>query len=97
MSKHTPGPWTAVANPTCYEWEIRRDEDDPGTYLATVIGREDTSDTDEANARLIAAAPDLLLQLQRLERIARDTIDADGALIAACDNALAAIAKAEGN
>lgn len=37
----------------------------------------------------------ILIQLERLQRIARDTIGADGALIMACDNALKVI-KAEG-
>lgn len=45
-------------------------------------------------ARLFAVASSLLLQLQRLERVVRDTIDADGALIIACDNARSVIALA---
>lgn len=64
MSKHTPGPWT-VHDDT----DISGIENDPENkcigsvdvahvYLRTVPGRH------EANARLIAAAPDLLAVLQ---------------------------------
>lgn len=90
MSKHTPGPWFSQY-------------DDNGFYE---IGSEAVSrrvaftyseyDTDEANARLIAAAPDLLEALQRL-------LDATTPLFFITQNdhtafhqASAAIAKATG-
>lgn len=74
MSKHTPGPWVIEENhEECYgsllaRWLILAKEGH-GYALATAI-----TDTDElrlegeANARLIAAAPDLLLELTRLSR-----------------------------
>jgi hypothetical protein len=72
MTKHTQGPWT-VSNKT----DISGIENDPENgcvgfvdvahvYLRTVQGRT------EANARLIAAAPDLL---EALREIAADYSD----------------------
>ncbi len=66
MSKHTKGPWSIA-----YETDITGIENDPENecvgmvdvahvYMRTVPGRTD------ANARLIAAAPDLLGALQML-------------------------------
>ena len=86
MSKHTQGPWT-VSNET----DISGIENDPENgcvgpvdvahvYLRTVQGRT------EANARLIAAAPDLL---EALREIAADYSDP-------IRLARAAIAKATG-
>lgn len=56
MSEHTPGPWTAM---TTRGRECQIIEQQPGT-LGVVIAKADT----EANAHLIAAAPDLLAALQ---------------------------------
>ena len=64
MSKHTPGPWRVE-----YETDISGTENDPENgcvgpvdvahvYMRTVPGRH------EANARLIAAAPDMLQALR---------------------------------
>ncbi len=58
MSKHTPGPWRVEhqnPSPTTGEWMIAGSK--PG-YLAEV--RDCGSGDVRANARLIAAAPDLL-------------------------------------
>jgi hypothetical protein len=63
MSKHTPGPWKAVARnyPIAdtgdYDgfWEVLTS--DPKKPIVQIWG---DSDEDEANASLIAAAPDLL-------------------------------------
>lgn len=69
MSKHTPGPWQsyetvhgAIAITTS---EADPDELNPGKIVArcgleTCAGGWAHDETDEANARLIAAAPDLL-------------------------------------
>lgn len=66
MNKHTPGPWTA--NKTGYGsiWIGGNEIDDTG--FQTEIGSICTEygDMSKANARLIAAAPDLLAALRRL-------------------------------
>ena len=49
MSGHTPGPWEVVTTDQC------------GAYFVVGLGNKDISlEEDGANARLIAAAPDLL-------------------------------------
>lgn len=64
MSAHTPGPWAAV------EWErhapttIVRDVEGRRTVIAEVEGGDSAEVL--ANARLIAAAPDLLMALRAL-------------------------------
>lgn len=55
-TKHTPGPWAAD-----------RDNDvvtSDGTGIAAVHGED--ADNEQANARLIAAAPDLYWALERV-------------------------------
>lgn len=93
MTKHTPGPWH-VSDPRPYA----------STHCVDVIGGlslvaqcvpQSERNTEKANARLIAAAPDLLAALKGLlgdrtlagmDKMEQEEIDA----------ALAAIAKAEG-
>ena len=70
-AKHTPGPWTYEGDHTHRQYNIRmlsREE----KHICTVnnlpphvLANRDQS-TAEANARLIAAAPDLLASLQEL-------------------------------
>lgn len=83
---HTPGPWNAVDNgphwnnPTITNWEIQFGDDTE--CIAEHVYRE-------ADARLIAAAPDLLGALKGILAITdRQHV--------AWDRAHAAIAKAEG-
>ena len=97
MSKHTPGPWKTVARnyPIAdtgdYDgcWEVLTG--DPKKPIVQIWG---DSDEDEANARLIAAAPDLLEALkdtlQLLEVYCGDFEEGTR------KQARAAIAKAEG-
>lgn len=64
MSKHTPGPWKAVDN----SWEISTVYAADGTVVAecpiagcvTEESQDDLEPIMEANARLVAASPDLL-------------------------------------
>ena len=101
--KHAPGPWTmTVYPPDDYGAE------DPCAYIDDGNGKhvahclppsEDNNQVRDANARLIAAAPDLLAALQAMTEIAELTIGwiptpqgADGPLI----QARAAIAKSTG-
>ncbi len=63
-NKWTPGPWTAIAGPV--EHLVIRDSD--GDCVARLY-RDDCPDwrLNEANARLIAAAPELYEELAQLE------------------------------
>ena len=73
---HTPGPWIRIAN------SIGVADAEIAKVWTTDDGRQ------EANARLIAAAPDLLKSLQDIEAYDPNSW--------AADTARAAIAKAEG-
>lgn len=114
--KHTPGPWTAHFNEagasgatTC---SIYDDAHEPDTgYIADVyrnhIGSFIPMEEFEANARLIAAAPDLLKELDVrvgdlfMLRKAIEAGDPKAELLMRVDDMLretkAAIAKAEGH
>lgn len=89
MSEHTPGPWTAI-QVEGGEWTIWRE----GTnhFVTETTGTMAT----EANARLIAAAPDLLEALEALV----DPCDCYGRErgdhSVLCNRARDAIAKARG-
>ena len=101
---HTPGPWFAYQN-TIDAWgvETRRDRDDEswtstGLGAAIVHGIGDdterrTRGNEEANARLIAAAPELLEALEKLHERYVMAIGNEGPEALA---ARAAIAKARG-
>jgi hypothetical protein len=59
-TKHTPGPWRAEKDETAEVWDIK-------CNLGTVAMTDDLSPkTNEANARLIASAPELLEALKNL-------------------------------
>lgn len=90
MSKHTPGPWKQhLVDETLIVASDR-------TTVASTSIDYDKAETAEANARLIAAAPELLEAL----KIARDYIGANLGTYAQAgadfDKVSAAIAKAEG-
>jgi len=62
MNKHTPGPWQAKQNGFYRVAVVDRD----GNYLTYKAGTDRMPDTErEANASLIAAAPDLLGALEQ--------------------------------
>ena len=85
MSKHTPGPWIfdneigliRTDTPPYGEWDVAK---------VNIVRAEA-----KANARLIAAAPDLLETVKRLREMC-----ADFGAKTACDIAEAAIFKATG-
>jgi hypothetical protein len=93
MEQHTPGPWVWGYYGMNDEW-VRT-----GDGEAVVPVGYNQSER-EANARLIAAAPELLAALKR----AIEVLDAEGITYGNCDDepldvlnaARAAIAKAEG-
>ena len=93
MSKHTPGPWVFYADTP---------STDPNWHIVTTANRmrvlanvhiEPGNEMDLANARLIAAAPDLLDALIALYAVAEVGRDED---YGAVTNAAAVIAKATG-
>ena len=84
MVTHTPGPWT-IQWPKFDAKIVSPD----GRSLAVVMFN--ARDEDEANARLLAAAPELLAALKAMRANLAATID-----IVECLAADAAIAKAEG-
>ena len=69
-AQHTPGPWGVSAQPHGYSvWNVVDDEINPaciGRPVANVVGGYDSVQIEEANARLIAAAPDLLEALEAI-------------------------------
>ena len=82
-AKHTPGPWKATAR------RVTAPETEGRLALDVQINGGNREDN-KANARLIAAAPDLLVALQGVVRVADRKTDE-------FDAARAAIAKATGS
>jgi len=74
-SKHTPGPWYAVGRWVEHENEKIADicNCDPESMGQGHLNRSD--DEIRANARLIAAAPDMLNALEMLARVYDDPYD----------------------
>lgn len=70
MSKHTPGPWRlSDESPRIIKKDFRGIGRDSGCLIASTMGRDDSgfyasNKEADANARLIAAAPDLLEALE---------------------------------
>jgi len=86
MSKHTPGPWEAHAWGDA-DWEILSKDQ----TVADIHGGNDHA-AEEADARLIAAAPDLLACLKNLVNRRLIRYDATDAL----DETLDLIERIEG-
>lgn len=61
--KHTPGPWTCFYKPKYDEWHVSLPMSDCSMKLALAPDGIQ-SENREADARLIAAAPDLLAALK---------------------------------
>jgi hypothetical protein len=92
-NKHTPGPWTL--HPTALHPAVRSvGTPDTGPRRICTVGTMNGHPVDKANARLIAAAPELLEALQNII----DSIDKGHAAILCplAAAARAAIAKATG-
>lgn len=91
MVNHTLGPWTYAlgdhANPSNGRITAANGE--------LMVLRATMNAKDEANMRLIAAAPDLLVALQELERV-ESAPHSETVRYLAREQARAAIAKAEG-
>ena len=86
-NSHTPGPWRVQIGDEPGEWDVTTDEDEPW-FICTCHDGID-GNPQRANAKLIAAAPDLLAALKYAFRF----VDRDR-----CDWAFidSAIYKAEG-
>lgn len=84
---HTPGPWQVGIGVV-----LKRSPNKQDRHIAEILWKDEQA---EANARLIAAAPDLFAAIKWLRRLGVGVpCDADElkAAVAACD---AAIARAE--
>ena len=60
---HTPGPWYPIKN-VVGSWDVNISNWEYGQSIASCIQYVDTG-SEEANARLIAAAPDMLAALEK--------------------------------
>lgn len=92
-AQHTPGPWWLQADGAGWYVECTPERGHSVAYVRAEAGEDDPDTPDaekEANARLIAAAPELLEALRGVLRVAdRATVEFDAAR--------AAIAKATGS
>ncbi len=105
MSKHTPGPWVFSKSDQYGDMRFYVAQADGAPYtpdysdVATLIAETVNSERryiQEANARLIAAAPELLEALTNLCGLAEKRPGSLHEYKAAVDSARAAIAKATG-
>lgn len=83
---HTPGPWFSVST-----HDRPNIMTDGGFLIAETRGINC-----EANARLIAAAPDLLAALEEIEYLDQPLVRGQPRRVTICEIARAAIAKATG-
>jgi hypothetical protein len=105
MSNHTPGPWhlghSGYANTPFIVYPDGQPRPDwrkarPVPYILALVEQDEGPDhkTQEANARLIAAAPELLAALEQIKRL---SLEADRSRLDVAsmlgDIARAAIAK----
>jgi len=92
MSEHTPGPWHAFFKAKYDEWHVLIPMAD-STMRFALFDDGVRSEHPEADARLIAAAPDLLEALHEARQCLLVWSPVDAAIFEKID---AAIAKAEG-
>lgn len=71
MSGHTPGPWWYQEKSDAYTHIVRSGE---SRFLCQLA--QDTSGEAEANARLIAAAPETAAELERVREINAELVEA---------------------
>lgn len=58
--KHTPGPWKLEVGDHSHRYSLVTDEDDRTIHYKYGSGTAYDAEKDEANARLIAASPEIL-------------------------------------
>ena len=96
MSEMTPGPWEVIPGDTIRRPRLIRAS---GFTIAECFWNEHMEGEPEANARLIAAAPELLAALKRALSVLQSECGHSASMIWFAEleaQALAAIAKAEG-
>ena len=96
IEPHTPGEWKAFISKGKRSYVCASSDDNRFWPVAVIKNGKpgDTLDTETANANLISAAPNLLAALKGMmqwQRSVREFVPDE-----LCDQALAAIAKAEG-
>lgn len=89
-AKHTPGPWTQHKWP--FGFDVVAGNSDQSRVVASTCTSDFAGSEDAANARLIAAAPDLLQALVEASVALRFGHNS----LVALEKAQAAIAKAAG-
>lgn len=91
MSKHTPGPWRVIPPYSGGHYAVQRGRE--GGFIVKGLG----ADRGEADARLIAAAPELLAALTMIYEITQTPSSDDWqSLQNIAATAATAIRKAEG-
>ena len=99
MSKHTPGPWCiSKESPTIIKRDLSLIRSDHGVLIGSACGHPNSgfypSESESvANARLIAAAPELY---EVARQISEYQLEGEGDLKGIAQRARAAIAKATG-
>ena len=63
MSKHTPGPWNVVE----HDYIVSKENRDYGRIIARILKIDISDPAEEANAHLIAAAPEMFALLEEIE------------------------------
>lgn len=102
-AKHTPGPWrVSEQSPTIIKQDMRMIGNESGVLIGSASGYTGSGffPTDEeavANARLIAAAPELLEALEEVMSMLGSELVKDTLGYEWHDKARAAIAKATGS
>ena len=99
MSNHTPGPWVVVGRLTKYvEARLVGRLIQEVAACGPTMADEGYGQQQEANARLIAAAPDLLEALQDVDALwmHHSVAHGDGKIGPLHEKVIAAIAKATG-
>ena len=67
MSAHTPGPWRLVVSSRSWQNPFQIERSDGACLFS--FGESPFHECGEADARLIAAAPELLAALQQIQRM----------------------------
>jgi hypothetical protein len=103
QTQHTPGPWRVYRQPSktwqgMYSLHVLASDQTPAEMAAAIVHVAGTNPDDEANARLIAAAPEMLEALATLLGCAEtDSMDdKSNVWRSAIIDARATIAKATG-